>query len=294
MEEIEYNERVKKMERWSAELTSRLVSILEACLGTCEKTIYHYTNSSGLLGILNSGQVWATHVSRLNDKTEYNLGLSLVESLALNCPTRLPKLVEKALEEVVSRDTYISCFSGSRDLLSQWRAYSGSKVGYCIGFESSGMATIDDRMPLLEKVIYERETVEKVISQLISEADEYLHTEEFGEVEVGHIIGTLRGLLNVTACTIKHHTFSEENEYRFIYQPGATGLELPVKYRDGQFGLTPYVEIDFLEKGKLPITSITIGPCEDVESEHGIIDHLLFNCGYENVDILYSEIPLRV
>lgn len=290
MEESEYNQRIEKMNRWSAELTNRLISTL----GTCEKTLYHYTDSSGLLGIISSGQVWATHVSRLNDKTEYNLGLSLAESLALNCPTRLPNLVEKALEEVFSKDTYISCFSGSRDLLSQWRAYSGSNVGYCIGFESSEMATTDGRMPILEKVIYERETAKKVISRLIFEADEYLHTEGFGEVEVGYIIGTISGLLNVTACSTKHYTFSEENEYRFIYQPGSTDLELQVKYRDGQFGLTPYVEIDFLEKGKLPITSITIGPCEDIESEHRALDHLLFNNGYENVEILYSEIPLRV
>jgi len=101
-------------------------------------------------------------------------------------------------------------------------------------------------------------------------------------------------LLNVTACSIKHHTFSEENEYRFIYQPGSTELELPIKYRNGQFGLTPYVEIDFLEGGKLPMTSITIGPCEDIESEHRVLEHLLFNNDYGDVEILYSEIPLRV
>jgi len=289
MEESEYNQRIDKMNRWSTEVTNRLISIL----GSCEKTLYHYTGGSGLLGILDSGQVWATHISRLNDKTEYYLGLSLVESFALECPTRLPDLVKRVLEGVNSCDTYISCFSGSRDLLSQWRAYSGSGVGYCVGFESNEMATIDGRMPLLEKVIYKKETAKKVISQFIFEADEYLHKEEFGEVEVGHIIGTLSGLLNVVACSTKHHTFAEENEYRFIYQPGITDLELQTKYRDGQFGLTPYVEIGFLEKGKLPISSITIGPCEDIDAEHRVLDQLLFNHGYENVEILFSEIPLR-
>jgi len=155
------------------------------------------------------------------------------------------------------------------------------------------MATTDERMPLLEKVIYDRNTARKVVSQLIFEADEFLHTEEFGEIEAGYVIGTLSGLLNVAACSIKHHTFSEENEYRFIHQSGSTNLERQVKYRNGQYGLTPYVEIDFLENGKLPITSITIGPCEDTESERRILEHLLFNKGYNNVDIFHSEIPLR-
>lgn len=155
------------------------------------------------------------------------------------------------------------------------------------------MATTDGRMPLLEKVIYERETAKKIVSQLILEADEYLHTEEFEEVEAGYIIGTLSGLFNVIACSIKHHTFYEENEYRFIYQPRISGLDFQVKYRVGQFGLTPYVEIGLPNKSKLPVTTITIGPCKDIESEHGALDQFLFNSGYENVEILYSEIPLR-
>ena len=79
------------------------------------KTLYHYANSSGLLGLSIQGK-FGLHMSRgYNDKTEYNLGLSFVESLALSCPTRLPNLVEKALEEVLPGDTYISYFSGSRD-----------------------------------------------------------------------------------------------------------------------------------------------------------------------------------
>ena len=32
--------------------------------------VFHYTDSSGLLGILNSGVLWATHYRFLNDSSE--------------------------------------------------------------------------------------------------------------------------------------------------------------------------------------------------------------------------------
>lgn len=289
MDDSDYEDRIRKMQRWSQGLTSKILKIV----GSYNETIYHYTDTAGLVGIISTGKVWATHVSRLNDSTEYDLGLSLVEGLILNYPARTEALKEKAISDLTSRDTFISCYSGTRDLLSQWRAYSGPNVGFCIGFKGSQMATIDSRMPLLEKVIYQKDTAEAVVSLLMKEADSYPYEHEFGEVEVGYLLGTLAGLLNVTACIIKHHSFSEENEYRQIYQPGSTDLSYDIKHRAGQFGLTPYVEIGFEEK-RLPIDSITIGPCKDPELEHRALDSLLHSHGYEDVKVLYSEVPLRV
>lgn len=289
MEDSEYDSRIEKMSLWSQGLTKKILEIV----GGYNQTIYHYTDTTGLVGILRTGKVWATHVSKLNDSTEYDYGLSMVEGFVRNYSARSDALKEKAISDLIPRETYISCYSGTRDLLSQWRAYSGTNVGFCVGFDGTQLATLDSRMPLLEKVIYEEDIAEAVVSLLMIEADSYPYNNDFGEVEVGYLLGTLAGLLNVTACIIKHPSFSEENEYRQIYQPGTTELDLDIKHRTGQFGLTPYVEIG-MEKGRLPIESITIGPCKDPALEHRALDSLLFANGYEDVKVLYSAVPLRV
>jgi hypothetical protein len=91
-----------------------------------------------------------------------------------------------------------------------------------------------------------------------------------------------------------HPKFEEENEYRQFYQPGATSLQLENKFRNGRFGLTPYVEVPFIEEGRLPLRSVTIGPCQDEELEIYTVKTLLEKHSYTNVEVLVSEIPLRV
>jgi hypothetical protein len=49
--------------------------------------IYHYTNAQGLLGILQSGNLWATHFLGMNDVSEVHyareLALDAIDSLSI-------------------------------------------------------------------------------------------------------------------------------------------------------------------------------------------------------------------
>ncbi len=107
-------------------------------------------------------------------------------------------------------------------------------------------------------------------------------------------MGTLESIFNIVACIIKHPAFEEENEYRQIYQPATSTLSLVTKYQMGRFGLTPYVELEFLHKEKLPIQSIMIGPCRDPDSEVRSLRLMLAEHGYSDVEVFTSGIPLRV
>ena len=107
-------------------------------------------------------------------------------------------------------------------------------------------------------------------------------------------MGTLESIFNIVVCIIKHPAFEEENEYRQIYQPATSTLSLVTKYRMGRFGLTPYVEIEFPHKEKLPIQSIMIGPCRDPDSEVRSLRLMLAEHGYSDVEVFTSGIPLRV
>ena len=156
------------------------------------------------------------------------------------------------------------------------------------------MSTTDGRTPPLEKVIYCEATAESVLIRLLSRVDEFLNGHDFGEVEIGYLMGMLQGNFNNVACIIKHSAFEEETEYRQIYQPGISALTLETKYRAGRFGLTPYVEIGFLQNGKRPIESIMIGPCRDPASEARSLEMVLSEYGYGDVEVRNSGIPLRV
>lgn len=128
--------------------------------------LYHYTTPEGLLGILNSGQLWATHPAYLNDSRELEYGLeglidladSYVQEFEMKLhPSRTPNglksaqdrkaLMRGALAFVRDNDKmksffrhdmapFISCLSKARDQLSQWRGYSRGG-GYAIRFNSS-------------------------------------------------------------------------------------------------------------------------------------------------------------
>src|SRR5438876_12190342 len=41
--------------------------------------LYHYTSQDGLLGIVKSRSLWATNISHLNDSTEFELSLGLIQ-----------------------------------------------------------------------------------------------------------------------------------------------------------------------------------------------------------------------
>lgn len=292
MEKSEYEERFTRMDQWWETVRAELAAII---LESPPRIIYHYTDIDGLLGMILTGKIWATHVSRLNDSSEYHHGIRIVPDCVRNSmPASSKPLVEKLLSEFKRVETYVASYSTKHDLLSQWRSYSGGKVGYCLGLATDGIATLDDSTPLLEPVIYKDSLAQQVISKMVNRVDEYLQSNKFGDVEVGFLLGMVGGTLANLACTIKHPKFEEENEYRQFYQPGAASLQLEQNFRNGRFGLTPYVEVPFIEEGRLPLRSVTIGPCQDADLEIYIVKTLLEKHSYLNVEILVSEIPLRV
>jgi hypothetical protein len=104
--------------------------------------LYHYTNQNGLLGILNSKTIWATHIRYLNDLEEYKAGVQFVERVIEE--TRVQGLIDKETEDSFKSifesldtcDFYVASFSSTNDgdSLNLWRAYAASIPGYSFGF----------------------------------------------------------------------------------------------------------------------------------------------------------------
>lgn len=140
-------------------------------------TLYHYTDTAGLLGILGSpvafpgtdegtfatekgatfGTLWATDARYLNDAQELTFGAEMLaaklDTLAETAPSGLvhDRLRSLAIDtrngefeyntssKVEKPNPHVTCFCTSGNLLSQWRGYGDGGGGYAIGFTGTAI-----------------------------------------------------------------------------------------------------------------------------------------------------------
>lgn len=229
------------------------------------KKLYHYTTWDGLLEILQTQTLWATHYKFLNDYSEFALMRDkLIEYLSPIVQEKYRKLIKQGndvqrvidrkggLDRVVLHDTvvtvdaayratgeefYIVSFCGedknsyvnSNGRLSQWR-------GYGVG---GGIALVFDTHKLEEK--------------LKIEAERY----SYG---TGHI-------------SEEGSTLKPEKERKFRTKNGK---------------LIPYIELFNSTDIVLPIERIIVGPHKEKESRASALCVMLRNT---NTEITISDIP---
>ena len=75
------------------------------------KTVYHYTDAAGLIGILKNRQIWATHVTYLNDASELLHFARLAASITLrdaknSCPSCLSLRHVRPFRRATPRQRY--------------------------------------------------------------------------------------------------------------------------------------------------------------------------------------------
>lgn len=264
------------------------------------KSLSHYTSISGLMGIVKSRRLWASNASFLNDRSELlhalNAARTAIEKLSTSRtlvrwePT-LRKVVQE-LEDGKIPDTYVACFCGSADNLSQWRGYSGPEQGVSITFDRRRLdARLHADGAKLYKVTYAKiTTATKVRDALKGEfrdiadlnnledmADERSHAEVFRRVS---------SLLP----KFKHYGFRDEREWRFVVQQPAAACEL--KFRAGLNRVVPYIEVGARD-AHLPITSVTVGPGNDQRLTAQSLRTFLRCHGHEDVAVDLSDIPFR-
>jgi hypothetical protein len=197
---------------------------------------------------------------------------------------------------------YISSFCKADNLLSQWRAYGG-RGGYSIGF-SVGDTTFsygdpERRYFTLHNILYNASHQEKLFSDLVEVAKEIVarrrpeHGYEFDLTEDKAwmtIEDDLRHILRVLGLRLKHSSFQEESECRFLTLRAPDQLS-DLKYRESSGLLIPYVEIP-LSLLKIKITSVRCGPTLARGKAKRSVEMLLRQHVYEDVEVYESEIPL--
>ena len=127
-------------------------------------TLYHYTNSQGLLGIIdkksNRVVLWFTNYKYLNDSSE-GLELQRIYKITIEKMYKEGNLSKEEFDDIVDVNfddkhmyayatmenekpvtkliekedvAFVCCFSKNKDSLNMWRYYTNNEIGFGIGF----------------------------------------------------------------------------------------------------------------------------------------------------------------
>jgi hypothetical protein len=162
--------------------------------------IWHYTSNDALLGVVETGTLYATQVSCLNDSTEVRYGAKLLRDAFMNIQTDameervlLERIIKATVEEPATPTNlpsawFVTCFSKEKDDLSQWRAYSGGENGYAIAFLAGAFF---NRGSIVARVNYDEEqhkqVAENVANATISFFKEGLYARPTGEINTATV-----------------------------------------------------------------------------------------------------------
>ena len=282
--------------------------------------LYHYTDAPGLMGIVTTQAIWATHFGYLNDSQEVVYAAGLVEEL-------IEKLEQESVEDGETRRlldqvratynpfaetlaAYVACFCSSGNLLSQWRGY-GFGGGYSLGFRTSDLLNLqglpDHQSLFLLPVRYKVEEQKRLIAEAMV-------------TPIRNCVGSVRGAapktaekLRDTCCrevadrlypylvTFKHPAFREEREWRLVHvrEGLAHFLGHGVEFRPGKDFIVPYVPIELtavvgVHAGRLPLERVWIGPTHEPEGAASSTSAFLQSGGLSGVRVTKTDIPLSM
>lgn len=277
--------------------------------------LYHYTNASGLHGMLGSGSIWLSHYRYLNDTSEIQHTESLLrEVLSAALESTPSDISSKILSQLVDKrslssdfDIYIFSLSEQKDSLSQWRGYASEGRGFTMGLDTKELLKHKKKKEVdggfdLFRVEYDRSRQIKVLKdalqEIIERAEENVSSgTELSEATENAVwcfqfISFTRSVMN------KHASFRDENEWRvalIAQRPADTDKEWDsdIKVRVRGSELIPYLVVKPGLKGKLPLRSIGVGPGFSRGNQTNAVRSLCGALGYAptiyNADTPYTR-----
>jgi hypothetical protein len=275
-----------------------------------DETLYHYTTFTGLMGIVESGCLWASDIRYMNDSAELNHMVALTrreveERIALGHPN--PRLLNQFLEWITDRVTdghllFSGSFRANGNLLSQWRGYSELGKGVSIGFEPGHLITCA-RMQgfMIGKCVYDPIQQKKLIHQLVDHVEDLaaeacgIHGCRTDELFCEVFRSVESDLLRIAAI-LKHPSFEEEAEWRVV-SPIVTDFKDPsVHFRVGAHMLVPYFKFSLVApKQEGPrFQHLFLGPTPNSNSSLNSLRMYLAKNGLSPIrGITYCQIPYR-
>ncbi len=277
--------------------------------------LYHYTSMAGLVGMLQTQQMWLTSVFHLNDPSELAYGINVaLEALAAasdNAPPEVQRFCVRAKRILLKSGReffgwFVGSMSAAPNDLGQWRAYADNGRGVAIGLAPSLFKIERDSrdLPLLEKfqvarVNYRRTTLEDRIRVAVegavaafAKAKTLLANTEAEEAFGREMATHIATPLFMAAISTKDPAFALEREFRIVLVNDYAKLVPHLLFRTRGSSLVPYISISMDLATPSAITSITVGPAADDVAVNAV-ETLLRRYGLSSSLVSKSEIAYR-
>ncbi|MEE2952249.1 MAG: DUF2971 domain-containing protein [Pseudomonadota bacterium] len=292
-----------------------------------DDTIFHYSNVSGLKGICASKSLWSSDFRFMNDKSEINFGLRILEMIIAREPLGISgelrgeilKCIARMIEGRQSAYVFSTSFCKKGNLLSQWRTY-GQRDGLAIEFRKENIENDAQAQNFITgKVHYyfskNEDKQEGTLTQWIEHRVKTLQVamegiekridEDFGaddtELKALVLNGERSTILDrwilETAAFIKHPVFEEECEWRAVRVVDTSDYRaVSIKDRSSGSTVIPYIELalNAHENSAIPVQRIIIGPNADYDAIDHSVSHILRMAKITNYAVFRPDIPLRV
>jgi hypothetical protein len=279
--------------------------------------VWHYTSAAGALGILQSGVLWLSAISVLNDAEEMQYGMRLIRErweshqAYQRHGSRLEPLLHWAADEPTD-DLFVACASTSQRSLSQYRAYGSYSLGINAGValkvkyddqhvefttpsETEASITLRNGWrPVQYEAGQQLEIIDQLFDVLASSSEAAPETSFNDEDDAAMFNAVVIAQITSVAAFLKHPDFAEENEVRLL---GALDITNPaVNTRVSDLGMTAFVRAEpaTVNEGGTFLQSLTIGPGtpDPVAAEAGA-RLALTRHGYSSVPVDIANIPFR-
>jgi hypothetical protein len=278
--------------------------------------LYHYTNATGLRGIVESQKIWFTSYLHLNDPSELIHGIGIVHRLLKEIggtDEGLVKMFCEMVDDLFQHRNftdifgfYIASFSRARNDLGQWRAYADNGRGFALGLAPHLFEAVNNPDPMPNEyyvvpVLYGEKAAEQRYRVAIEAATTIVRANRphLSDKNVG--IPFLRrmadeliaGQLILTSLTVKHEAYSHEKEVRLVML-GMRDRQKPyLKTRIRGSEIVPFMEGEMPLRDKDCIVEIVIGPAAAALAKDAV-QSLLQSFGIKRGDVIRdSGIPYR-
>jgi hypothetical protein len=277
--------------------------------------LYHYTDESGLRGILASGQLWLTDILALNDPSELTHGLTHASQiLSVKAADGPPesRLFARDFDGFIragklqrSGEYFSASFSSQGDDLNQWRAYADNARGFALGFDAKLLEELflnEPGAPILSTfpVSYDDARLMSIDQQLIDQMFPLISLPRgrgLPKDAINGFMGELFSLMAVHALHaglhFKHEAYRHESEYRFlrVYPPEQPSVRLKHRQRTG--ASIGYEEFKWVVASISPLRRIVAGPACNFNQAAQFIQDLLPRTPAPPVELSRSLIPYR-
>lgn len=272
--------------------------------------LYHYTSLGALQGIIESLQLHATDLHFFSDSAEFKhtvhlLQLAMAQSTGrVGVTTRLHEQFNSWLHNrlTMGHTVFVSCFTASGNLLSQWRSYCESGKGVSLGFlpEYLSRSAVNQSFHLAG-CIYDAVRQAQIATAVLQAIEDL--AKDMGESRDLHpsnsfhtVFEAVEGHLLRIAALLKYPAFQEEEEWRAVSPIVTNYAETPVEYREGHSTLVPYIRFSLPTNpnGALELHHVFVGPTPHINNAVTSVSNYLSKArASPRSGVTYCSIPYR-